>query len=233
VGRRCISPAYPDPGVCLVPLDLGAVYGADAEEGERGSPSVRWVSGSGALGSFCLASGLLRASGACGSCGWPSVGYRGRPLCCHGLSLILEFAYFVEFGHHPCSLWIRFESLTGGSCLSSPWWAAGSVQYPASLPHIHQVRGIPQERFPYQGRYPSATRPDTVEDDDDDVDGVEDGTFSDRCIFYQGKVQFVDSDQLPFSGDDLGPDRGLFGLALGQALLFLSFHFHLAVRLWS
>jgi hypothetical protein len=35
--------------------DLGAVYGADAEESERGSPLVRWVSGSGTHGSFCLA----------------------------------------------------------------------------------------------------------------------------------------------------------------------------------
>jgi hypothetical protein len=34
--------------------------------------------------------------------------------------------------------------------------------------------------------------------------------------FLQGKVQFVDSDQLLFFGDDLGPDRGLFGSALGQ-----------------
>jgi hypothetical protein len=35
--------------------DLGAVYGADAEESERGSPSVRWVPGSGTRRSFCLA----------------------------------------------------------------------------------------------------------------------------------------------------------------------------------
>jgi hypothetical protein len=34
--------------------------------------------------------------------------------------------------------------------------------------------------------------------------------------FHQGKVQFVDFDQLLFSGDDLGPDRGLFGSAMGQ-----------------
>jgi hypothetical protein len=36
-------------------LNLGAVYGADAEESERGSPLVRWVSGSGPHGSFHLA----------------------------------------------------------------------------------------------------------------------------------------------------------------------------------
>jgi hypothetical protein len=35
--------------------DLGADYGADAEENERGSPSVRWISGSGTHGSSCLA----------------------------------------------------------------------------------------------------------------------------------------------------------------------------------
>jgi hypothetical protein len=33
---------------------------------------------------------------------------------------------------------------------------------------------------------------------------------------HQGKAQFVNFDQLLFSGDDLGLDRGLFGLALGQ-----------------
>jgi hypothetical protein len=53
--------------------------------------------------------------------------------------------------------------------------------------------------------------------------------------FLQGEVQFVDSDQLFFYGDALGPDQGLFGSALGQvgAPFFLSFRFHLAVRLWS
>jgi hypothetical protein len=35
----------------------GKVYGGDAEEGERGSPSVRWVSGSGPLGCFVLLRG--------------------------------------------------------------------------------------------------------------------------------------------------------------------------------
>jgi hypothetical protein len=141
-------------------------------------PSVRWVSGSGTPGSFCLDFGVLWASGAC------CLGYHGRPLCCHGLSPVLGFACSVEFGHRPCSLRIRLESLTGGPCLSSPWWAAGSVQYPASLPKIHQVRWIHQERFPYQGRYPPTTWPDTVEDDgdDDDIDGVKDGKFSDRCF---------------------------------------------------
>jgi hypothetical protein len=54
--------------------DLGAEYGADAEENKRGSPSVRWVSGSGMHGSFCLALGAFWASGACGSCaGVPQV----------------------------------------------------------------------------------------------------------------------------------------------------------------
>jgi hypothetical protein len=118
------------------------------------------------------------------------VGYHGRPLCFHGLSLILEFAYSVEFGHHPCSLQIRLESLTDGACLSSPWWVAGSVQYPASLPQILQVRGISQERFPFQGWYPPATWPDTVEDngDDNNVDRVKDGKFSYRCFSGSGAI---------------------------------------------
>jgi hypothetical protein len=34
--------------------------------------------------------------------------------------------------------------------------------------------------------------------------------------FCQGKAQFVDFDQLLFSGDSLVPNRGLFGSALGQ-----------------
>jgi hypothetical protein len=51
-------------------------------------------------------------------------------------------------------------------------------------------QGIPQERFPYQGRYPPTTWPDPVEDDgdDDNVDGVVVGTFSDRCISGSGAV---------------------------------------------
>jgi hypothetical protein len=47
--------------------DLGADYGADAEENERGSTSVRWVSGSG-TGLFVLPCGVFWASGTCGSC---------------------------------------------------------------------------------------------------------------------------------------------------------------------
>jgi hypothetical protein len=45
---------------------------------------------------------------------------------------------------------------------------------------------IPQERFPYQGRFPPSTRPDAVEDDG--VDGDEDGMFSDKCISGSGAV---------------------------------------------
>jgi hypothetical protein len=41
-------------------------------------------------------------------------------------------------------------------------------------------------RFPYQGRYPPATRPDTLEDGD--VDGAKDGTSSDRCSSGSGAV---------------------------------------------
>jgi hypothetical protein len=35
--------------------------------------------------------------------------------------------------------------------------------------------------------------------------------------FFQGKVQFVDSDRLLFYGDDLGPDQGLFGVGPGSS----------------
>jgi hypothetical protein len=41
-------------------------------------------------------------------------------------------------------------------------------------------------RFPYQGRYPPATQPDMLEDDDND--GVKDRTSSDRCISGSGSV---------------------------------------------
>ena len=87
---------------------------------------------------FVLPCGVFWASGACGSV----LGYHGRPLCFHGLSLILGFAYPVELGRRPCSLRMRLEGLAGGSCLSPPWQAAGSVKSPASLPQIHQVEGI-------------------------------------------------------------------------------------------
>jgi hypothetical protein len=108
----------------------------------------------------------------------------------HGLSLILGFAYPVELGRCPCSLRMRLEGLAGGSCLFPPWWAAGSVKGPASLPQIHQVVGISQVSFPYQGRYSPATRPVTLEDDGDDggVDGAKDGASSDRCSSGSGTV---------------------------------------------
>jgi hypothetical protein len=127
------------------------------------------------LGLFVLLFGALWASGTCGSC-------TGVPRA----TTVVPWPVpdpGVRLFH---SLQIRLQSLTGGSCLSSPWWAAGSVQYPASLPHIHQVRGIPQERFPYQGRYPPVTQPDTLEDNDDDR--VKDGMSSDRCSSGSGAV---------------------------------------------
>jgi hypothetical protein len=59
-------------------------------------------------------------------------------------------------------------------------------------------------------------------------------------LFLQGKTQFVDSDQLLFMGMIWGPTKGSLGRPwvklehlLGQAPLFLSFRFHLAIRLWS
>jgi hypothetical protein len=50
-GGRC----FPRLTLALEFADFGADFGADAEENERGSTSVRWVSGSGTHGSFCLA----------------------------------------------------------------------------------------------------------------------------------------------------------------------------------
>jgi hypothetical protein len=79
----------------------------------------------------------------------PELGYHGWPLCFHGLSLILGFAYSIELGHHPHSLRIRLEGLAGGPCLSS--------RYPASLPQILQAWGVPQEGFPTKEVFPSDT----------------------------------------------------------------------------
>jgi hypothetical protein len=74
------------------------------------------------------------------------------------------------------------EGLAGGSCLSHLWRAAGSVQSPASLPHIHQVKGIYQVSFPCQGRCSPVTQPVMLEDDGDGggVDGAE-TVSSGRC----------------------------------------------------
>jgi hypothetical protein len=47
----------------------------------------------------------------------PVLGYHGRPLCFHVLSLILGFAFSVELGLRLCSLRIQLEGLAGGSCL--------------------------------------------------------------------------------------------------------------------
>jgi hypothetical protein len=48
----------------------------------------------------------------------PVMGYRGRPLCFHGLFPILGFAYSIDPGRRPCSLFTRSEGPAGGSCLS-------------------------------------------------------------------------------------------------------------------
>jgi hypothetical protein len=61
------------------------------------------------------------------------------------------------------------------------------VLFSIQLPCLKFIRsgGIPQERFPYQGRYPPLTRTDTIEDD---VNGDENGKFSDKCISGSGAV---------------------------------------------
>jgi hypothetical protein len=118
---------------------------------------VRWVSGSGTHESFCLALwGFLGL--------WCLWFRAGVPWSVPDPGI----RFSVELGHRPCSLPMRLEGLAGGSCLSPPWRAAGSVKNPASLPQICQVKGISQVSFPYQGRYSPATRPVTLEDDGDD-----------------------------------------------------------------
>jgi hypothetical protein len=77
------------------------------------------------------------------------------------------------------------ESLAGGYCLSLLWQAAGSVQSPASLPHIHQVEGIYQVSFPCLGRYSPVTQPVTLEGNGGGVDGAE---SSGRCSSGSGAV---------------------------------------------
>jgi hypothetical protein len=128
------------------------------------------------VGNFVLPCGVLRASGACGS----ALGYHGRPLCFPWSVLVPETRFSVELGICPCSLRMRLEGLAGGSCLSPLWWAAGSVQSLASLPHIHQVEGIYQVSFPCQGRYSPVIRPVTLEGDGGGVDGSK-TVSSDRC----------------------------------------------------
>jgi hypothetical protein len=76
------------------------------------------------MGLFVLHFGTLWASGARGSCaGVPRVAVVFPwPVPDPGI----RFAF--ELGHRPCSLRIRLEGLAGGSCLSSPWWAADSFR---------------------------------------------------------------------------------------------------------
>jgi hypothetical protein len=142
----------------------------------------------------------------------PRWGTTGGHCVFHGLSLILGLVFSVELGLCPCSLRMRSEGLASGSCLSPPWHAAGSVQSPASLPHIHQVEGISQVSLPYQGRYSPATRPVTLEDDGDDggVDGARTG-----CLLL-GAVQV----QVQFGCFvlRLWVSRASFGLLSGEGL---------------
>jgi hypothetical protein len=154
------------------------------------------------MGLFVLPCGVFRASGACGSV----LGYHGRPLCFHGLSLILGLAYPVVLGHSPCSLRMRLEGLAGGSCLSPLWQTAGSVKSPASLQKNHQVEEISQVSFPYQGRYSPATWHVKLEDDGDEsgVDGAKTG-----CLLI-GAVQ--DQAQFGCFVLRLGVSRASFGL---------------------
>jgi hypothetical protein len=137
---------------------------------------------------FVLPCGVLWASGACGS----ALGYHGRPLFFPWSVPVPETRFSVELGLCPCSLRMRLEGPAGGSCLSLLWRAAGSVQSPASLPHIHQVEGIYQVSFPCQGRYSPVTRPVTLVDDGGGVDGSK-TVSSGRCSSESGAVLGVSS----------------------------------------
>jgi hypothetical protein len=67
---------------------------------------------------FVLPCGVFWASGACGFV----LGYHGRPLCFHGLSLILGFVFSVELGRRPCSFRMQLEGLAGLAGLAGAVW---------------------------------------------------------------------------------------------------------------
>jgi hypothetical protein len=115
-----------------------ADLGADAEVNERGSTSVRWVSGSGTHESFCLALWCLLGL-------WRLWFRAGVPRVAAVFPWYFPdpgIRFSVELGCRPCSLPMRLEGLAGGSCLSPLWRAVGFVRSPASLPQICQVEGI-------------------------------------------------------------------------------------------
>jgi hypothetical protein len=161
-GARAGDPRAAAVFPCLTPAPEFAVlfadYGADVEGTNVDRPRSGGFQDQARMGLFVLPCGVLWASGACGS----ALGYHGRPLCFPWSVPDPETCFSVELGLCPCSLRMWLEGLTGGSCLSPPWRAAGSVQSSASLPHIHQVEGIYQVSFPCQGKYSPASRPVTA-----------------------------------------------------------------------
>jgi hypothetical protein len=162
---------------------LGAVCGADVKGSNVDRPRSGGFQDQARVGLFVLPCGVLWASGACGS----ALGYHGRPLFFPWS--VPETRFSVELGLRPCSLRMRLEDLAGGSCLSLLWWAAGSVQSPASLPHIHQVEGVYQVSFPCQERYSPVTRPVTLVDDGDGSGSGGSKTVSfGRCSSGSGAV---------------------------------------------
>jgi hypothetical protein len=177
-----VAAVFPRLTPALEFADLGADYGADAESYVAGT-IARKIAGTivdrprsggfqdqARMGLFILPCGVFWASGTCGSV----LGYHGRPLCFHGLSLILGFVFPLNLDavHSACGgrVWqvAPVFPLCGGPLVL--------LKSPASLPQICQVEGISQVSFPYQGRYSPATRPVTLEDygDDGGVDGTMD-----------------------------------------------------------
>jgi hypothetical protein len=68
VGGRCISPAYPDPGVCLVQLIWAPSMALTLNGARLDRPWSGGFQDQARLSLFVLLFGALWASGSCGSC---------------------------------------------------------------------------------------------------------------------------------------------------------------------
>jgi hypothetical protein len=137
-GRRCIGPQAPVVPVLgqhgrplyfpVLPRPWGSPVWAPSAALTPRKASVDHPRSGGfqdraRMGLLVLPMGPFWTSGACGSRG----GDHGRPPCFHGLFPILGFAFSVDPACRPCHLFTRSEGLAGGSCLSPPCWAAGSI----------------------------------------------------------------------------------------------------------
>jgi hypothetical protein len=133
-GRPLYFPDFPRPWGSLVWAPSATLMPRKASVDR---PRSGGFQDKGTHGSFCLTDGVFWASGACGFRG----GDHGRPPCFHGLSPILGFVFTVDPGRRPCHLFARSEGLTGGSCLSPPCWAAGSIRIQLLCHYFIRSRG--------------------------------------------------------------------------------------------